>query len=168
MCPITATSMAEPVSASSPDMAEGTREIAALLGGPFLLGRAVGTEAEAHDLILRGIPSAALVHLLDGLSVLRGQVAVQEALGLSVRTLQRRKGAPERPLTREQSGRAWALAEVLTKAIAVFGSREEAERWLARAAMSLDERRPIDLLRTPAGTRLVDDALERLRFGVYT
>ena len=50
----------------------------------------------------------------------------------------------------------------------MFGSQEEAEEWLRRPAMGLDQRRPIDLLATPAGVELVEDFLGRLKYGVYT
>ncbi|TIY10108.1 MAG: DUF2384 domain-containing protein, partial [Mesorhizobium sp.] len=39
--------------------------------------------------------------------------------------------------------------------------------WLERPAIGLDQRRPIDLLATPAGVELVEDYLERLEYGVY-
>lgn len=42
----------------------------------------------------------------------------------------------------------------------------EAEQWLERPAIGLDQRRPIDLLGTPAGVELVEDYLERLEYGV--
>ena len=59
------------------------------------------------------------------------------------------------------------LAEILAKATAVLGSQQEAERWLEQPAVGLDQRRPIDLLVTPAGTKIVEDFLTRVEFGVY-
>jgi putative toxin-antitoxin system antitoxin component (TIGR02293 family) len=59
------------------------------------------------------------------------------------------------------------FAEVLIKATAVFGSQEEAEQWLEQPAIGLDQQRPIDLLATPEGAKLVEDFLTRLEFGVY-
>ena len=86
---------------------------------------------------------------------------------MSLRTLQRRKDAPDKPLSQEQSGRTWKFAEILAKATDVFGSQEEAEQWLERPAIGLDQRRPIDLLATPAGIELVEQYLTRLAYGVY-
>jgi putative toxin-antitoxin system antitoxin component (TIGR02293 family) len=34
-------------------------------------------------------------------------------------------------------------------------------------AMALEKRRPIDLLTTSVGAQLVDDVIERMRYGVY-
>mgnify|MGYP000535316449 CR=1 FL=1 len=70
--------------------------------------------------------------------------------------------------TRVAGGRLWRFAEILAKATDVLGSREAAQRWLAGPVMGLDQRRPIDLLATPAGTALVDEFLDRLDHGVYT
>jgi putative toxin-antitoxin system antitoxin component (TIGR02293 family) len=70
-------------------------------------------------------------------------------------------------LSSEQSGRARKLAEILGKGTSIFGSKEEAEQWLGRPAIGLDQRKPIDLLTTPAGVELVEDFLARLEYGVY-
>jgi putative toxin-antitoxin system antitoxin component (TIGR02293 family) len=39
---------------------------------------------------------------------------------------------------------------------------------MERPAIGLDQRRPIDLLTTPAGAELVETFLERLEYGVYS
>jgi hypothetical protein len=49
------------------------------------------------------------------------------------------------------------FAEILARATAVPGSRNEADQWLERPAVGLDQRRPIDLLATPAGVEIVQD-----------
>ncbi len=60
------------------------------------------------------------------------------------------------------------FAEILAKATPVLGSQEEAEQWLKRPAIGLDQQRPVDLLTTPAGVKLVEDYLGRLEYDVYT
>lgn len=62
----------------------------------------------------------------------------------------------------------WKISDVLARATAIFGSEQEAATWLRQDAVGLDQRRPIDLLATPAGMALVDDLLTRLEYGVYT
>jgi putative toxin-antitoxin system antitoxin component (TIGR02293 family) len=76
--------------------------------------------------------------------------------------------APEKPLSVEQSGRAWKFAEILGRATELLGSQAEAEAWLERPAMALDQRKPIDLLSTPAGVEAIEEHLTRLEYGVYT
>lgn len=56
---------------------------------------------------------------------------------------------------------------IFTKAVEVFGSKEETELWLRRPAMALNGERPIDLVRTPEGKLLVQELLVRLEYGVY-
>ena len=140
---------------------------AALFGGARLLKRRLASPLDAHKLLLDGLPGRALRHLVDGLTVLETDASLERAMGMSLRTYQRRKASPAKPLSPEQSGRAWKFAEILSRATEVFGSQEEAEQWLERPAIGLDRQRPIDLLATPAGIELVEDHLNRIRYGVY-
>jgi putative toxin-antitoxin system antitoxin component (TIGR02293 family) len=139
-----------------------------LLGGRKVLGRSIAGPLDAHDLLVTGLPSAALGYLVTNLTVLQVGESLGKAVGMSLRTYQRKRGGAPKALSSEQSGRAWKFAEVLSRATAVFGSQEEAEHWLERPAIGLDQRRPIDLLATPAGVEMVEDHLTRLEYGVYT
>lgn len=139
----------------------------ALLGGEGVLARAPAGSLEIHDLLLAGLPGEALSYLIDHLRVLKKTPALERAIGMSLRTVQRRKDAPETTLSADQSGRAWKFAEILALATSIFGSQEDAELWLDSPAMGLDHRRPIDLLATPAGVELVETFLGRLQYGVY-
>ena len=42
------------------------------------------------------------------------------------------------------------------------------EKWLQGRAIGLEQRRPMDVLATPAGARLVEEFLGRIEYGVYT
>jgi putative toxin-antitoxin system antitoxin component (TIGR02293 family) len=154
--------------AASENISQAIHKVAELLGGERILSYQVHNALDAHELLERGLPGHALDYLMGHLKVLDKTDSLEKAVGISVRTYQRRKDAPSRPLSQEQSGRAWKFAEILSKAIGVFGSQEEAEEWLERPATGLDQRRPIDLLSTPAGVELVEDYLTRLQYGVYT
>ena len=59
-------------------------------------------------------------------------------------------------------------AEILTRATTLFGSQAAATQWLEQPAIGLDQRRPIDLMTTPSGLKLVEDFLGRIEYGVYT
>lgn len=143
------------------------RNVADLLGGARILGRPPRSALDVHELLLHRLPGRALTHLVDNLVIRHDPTSLERAVGMSLRTFQRRKGAPEKPLNPEQSGRTWKFAGILAKATAVLGSQEEAERWLERPAIGLDRRRPIDLLATPAGAEMVERFLRRLEYGVY-
>ncbi len=147
-----------------------TQRVADLLGGVQVLHRRLSSPLEAHELLSDGLPGAALTHLVANLLVLRNQGSLEKAVGMSLRTFQRRRdpAAKTKPLTSEQSSRTWKFAEILTRATEVFGSQAEAEAWMERPATGLEQRRPIDLLTTPAGVEIVEDFLRRLDYGVYT
>jgi putative toxin-antitoxin system antitoxin component (TIGR02293 family) len=142
-------------------------DVWALFGGRRVLGSRIESDLEAHALLHRGLPRGALTSLIEKLHAIPA-IEVSEALGMSVRTLQRHKTSPVELLDVQQSGRAWKFAEILAKATRVLGSQDEAEQWLKRPAIGLDQQRPIDLLTTPAGVKLVEDYLGRLEYDVYT
>jgi putative toxin-antitoxin system antitoxin component (TIGR02293 family) len=143
------------------------QRVADLLGGERVLRHKLTSPLDAHEMLLEGLSGKALIHLVDSLMHLRSDVSFEKAVGMSLRTYQRRKTAPAPRLSQEQSARIWKFAEILTKATAVFGSQEAAEQWLGRPAMGLDRNRPIDLLATPAGVEMVETFLTQLEYGVY-
>lgn len=143
------------------------QKVAKLLGGSRILARRLSSALDAHELLLHGLPASALDHLIGQLVFIQKTDSLEKAIGMSLRTYQRRKDAPSKPLSQDQSGRTWTFAEILSKATDLFGSQAEAEQWLERPAIGLDQRRPIDLLATPVGIELVEDYLERLEYGVY-
>ena len=150
-----------------PGEAAEVQRVAELLGGVRVLRHRLRNALDVHEALASGLPGEALTHLIDNLVSLHDPASIEKAIGISRRTFQRRKVAPRKPLSQEQSGRTWKFAEILAKATAVLGSQEEAEQWLERPAIGIDQRLPIDLLATPAGVRIVEDYLERLEHGVY-
>jgi len=146
---------------------ERLRNIADLLGGPKVVGKYPTDPLAAHEMLVQGLPNVAIKYLVDRMRTLAKE-SVESAIGMSARTRQRREKYPTELLSQDQTGRTWKFAEILTRATTVFGSRMAAEKWLAEPAVGLDQRRPIDLLSTPAGVELVEDFLGRIEYGVYT
>lgn len=146
---------------------EELERVANLLGGAKILRRSITSPLDAHELLLQGLPARALSHLIDSLVVFKVESILHKAIGMSLRTFQRRSNALAKPLNQEQSSRTWKFAEILACATEVLGSQEEAEQWLERPAIGLNQRRPIDLLETTAGSELVEDYLTQLEYGVY-
>lgn len=138
-----------------------------LLGGSKLLRRKVSTPIEAHELLVAGLPNKALLHLIESLTYLNATHSLEKGIGMSIRTVQRKKEKPDQALDKDQSGRAWRFAELLANASEVFGSLEAAEKWFDQPAIGLERNRPIDLLDTPAGQEMVENYLEQLEYGVY-
>lgn len=123
---------------------------------------------EAHDILMLGLPSAALLHLTSEVASLAADSTLEKAIGISVRTLQRRrKDTADAVLSVDQSNRTWKFAEIFGRASEIFGSKAEAEAWLNAPAIGLDQRRPIDLLSTAIGVDAVEDYLTRIEYGDY-
>lgn len=140
-----------------------------LLGGRKVFrGRFPPRPLDVHKVLSGGLPGGALLHLIAKVPLLHDGASLEPGIGMSLRTVQRFRSAPTKLLSKEQSGRAWKFAEILATATAIFGSQAEAEEWLESPAIGLDQRRPIELLATPAGVKLVEDLLVRLEYGVYT
>ena len=136
------------------------------MGGSDVFTDCPASRTELHHVILQGVPGKALDRLISNVVVLSPE-QVGEAVGVSTRTLRRRREAPEAPLSPEQGGRAFRFAELLARAAVIFGGQEEAERWFDTPAMGLDQQKPIDLIATQVGAQLVDEFLGRLEHGVY-
>ena len=143
-------------------------ETVELLGGRGVIARKLQSPLDTHDLLTAGLPVRALEHLINALLILRhSDQTVELAVGISPRSYYRHRKDPTRLLSREQSGRLWKFAEILARASTLLGSQEAAERWLEEPAIGLDQRRPIDLLSTPAGVDTLETHLTRIEYGVY-
>lgn len=125
-------------------------------------------QIELHERIAEGLPQQMMIRLIESLTTLT-LAELYPALNISSRTWHRIKAKEGRsaPLDADRGARVWNLAEVLTKAEEVMGSREDAERWMATGAVGLNSRRPIDLLATPQGAESVRTLLDQMAYGVY-
>ena len=134
---------------------------ATILGGRQAIGVAVNTDADMTKAVEGGFS----VRTLDALK--RRGVTEKEIgrLIIKPRTLSHRKAGSGR-LTVEESDRTARVARVIALAERTFANREKAQRWLHKDLASLDDRRPIDLIQTTAGTRLVEDLLAKIAWGV--
>ena len=140
-----------------------------LLGGEKAMEARVSNALEVHEVLLKGLPAGALLHLVSSVGFLEQGDALSNAIGISLRTLQRmRIRNPDELLSREQSSRAWRFAEIFGHAVEVQGSEAAAEDWMNRPAIGLSGRRPIDLVATSAGAEVVEEYLTRMEYGVYT
>jgi putative toxin-antitoxin system antitoxin component (TIGR02293 family) len=80
------------------------------------------------------------------------------------RTLVHRKNRHEL-LTHDESDRAVRIARITSLAEEVFGDDTKASRWLRKAKARFEGRPPLELLRTEAGARLVEEMLLQLDYG---
>lgn len=80
------------------------------------------------------------------------------------RTLVHRKTRHE-ALTHDESDRAVRIARITSLAEEVFGDDAKAARWLRKAKSRFEGHTPLEMLRTEAGARLVEEMLLQLDYG---
>lgn len=123
----------------------------------------VGSLIEVHDLLLKGLPVAAVEHLRAQLQQMRNDPRILSTLSLA----RRRPISEGQTLTPLQSNLVWTFARLLARSTQVLGDQSAAERWMVEPVMAL-ERRPIELMTTCVGVQAIDDHLTRMEFGVYS
>lgn len=136
-----------------------------MLGGARVLGRKVHSLLDLIDLIEKGVPRKAAERLRDRLGLSEQELA--RSLGVSAKTLQRQAKARQARLSPAQGDRLYRLARIVALAEEVLENEERARRWLREPQRGLGGRLPLNLLRTEAGAREVEDLLGRIEHGVF-
>ena len=116
------------------------------------------------SIIRDGLPAKSFEATARALALPQTELA--KALGLVVRTLQRRLAKRDR-LTHEESERSIRAARALAKANAVLG-RENGRDWLREPSRALGGATPLSLLDTADGFTRVMDELGRIEHGVFS
>jgi putative toxin-antitoxin system antitoxin component (TIGR02293 family) len=140
------------------------RGVAEKLGGTKVLRREVHSDFDLVDAIRGGLPTRALEEVLRS-----GLFEPGELYEIVVprRTLAHRK-EKRQPLSPEQSDRLARMVRVADRTEEALGNREKAARWLRKPNRALQQKRPIDLLESDVGARMVERALGRIEHGVYS
>lgn len=146
----------------------GVGRAVGLLGGEATLQAKVLNTADAHELLLKGLPVGSVLHLVSKAAFLEDGDALKRSIGISLSTLLRRRAKTSPPrLSCEQSNRCWRFARILGHAIVVCGSADAASAWMNTPAIGLEHRKPVDLLATYPGMELVEQYLTQIEYGVY-
>ena len=130
------------------------------LGGFETVGREVRTDADMAMAVNAGFK-------VDAIDVLRTRGITDREIGdliIKPRTLSHRR-ANRSKLTVEESDRAARVARVFALAERTFANRDKADRWLHRGLNSLGGRTPMELIRTDAGARIVENLMARISWG---
>ncbi len=100
-------------------------------------------------------------------SLVRAGLSDSEAYQLIVprRTLAHRISRRE-PLSREESDKAVRVARITALAEEAFGDQDRAWRWLRKAKRRFGGRKPIELLATETGARLVEELIGQIDDGM--
>ncbi|HEX8693495.1 MAG TPA: antitoxin Xre/MbcA/ParS toxin-binding domain-containing protein [Longimicrobium sp.] len=138
--------------------------IAEKLGGARVLQRDIRSDLELAEVIHAGFPIRVVDFVLKA-----GLLDASELYGLVIprRTLAHRK-EKQNTLSREQSDRLARVVRVLVRAEEALGTVEKAARWLRKENRALGGKRPIELLESDTGARVVERILGRIEHGVYS
>ena len=130
------------------------------LGGARILGRGVSSDADLVAVVTAGIPLAALLAIRKaGFS----DREIDEYV-IPSRTRRHREARKER-LTIYESDRLVRLARIQALAEEVFGDHEKTSRWLREPLGILDGRTPLELARTEAGARIIEQIIGKIAWG---
>ena len=122
---------------------------------------------ELAEAIRAGLPAKALDYLLqDWAQWVPSAAEIYRVIG-SARTLQRKR-TQSRKLSADESDRLARLARLVVRAEEALGDPGKAHRWLTRPNRALGGHRPLTLLDSDAGARMVERILGRIEHGVYS
>jgi putative toxin-antitoxin system antitoxin component (TIGR02293 family) len=127
-----------------------------------VLKRVVESDFDLAEAIVGGLPTEALDSVIR-----RGAFSPGEMYDLVLprRTLTRRK-SKGKTLTPEESDRLARAVWLAARAEDAIGTAEKAGRWLRKPNRALLGKRPVDLLGSYVGTRMVEEVLGRIEHGL--
>ena len=130
------------------------------LGGAETVGREVRSDTDMAMAVGRGFA-------VDAIDALRTRGVTEREISdliIKPRTLSHRR-ANRSKLTVEESDRAARVARIFALAEKTFASRDKADRWLHMGLNGLGGRTPMELIRTDAGARIVENLMARISWG---
>ena len=130
------------------------------LGGVEAIGREVRSDTDMAMAVDLGFA-------VDAIDALRTRGVTDREIGdliIKPRTLSHRRASRSK-LTVEESDRAARVARTFALAEKTFASRDKADRWLHKSLNSLGGRTPMELIRTDAGARIVENLMARISWG---
>ena len=130
------------------------------LGGRQTLGEEVTSEADLARLVGRQIPLRVLS------CVKRAGFSDREIWQLIIpERTHRHRRAKKESLTIEESDRLVRLTRIQALTEDVFGDSKKANRWLREPLGILGGRSPLEIARTDAGARLIEQILAKIDWG---
>ena len=138
-----------------------SQRIAAVMGGPEVLGRAITSLRALESVVHGGLPKVALQRVVE-----RALVDRQERRRLLHGIVSEATYKRHRVLSPEASERTERLARVVATAEYVWDEPELARRFLHEPHQMLEGRAPLALALSELGARRVEDLLWRLYHGL--
>jgi putative toxin-antitoxin system antitoxin component (TIGR02293 family) len=130
------------------------------LGGRQVLGQEVTSDADLARLVHRRISLRALAYIKRGGF---SDSEIQQFI-IPERT-QRHRKAQRKPLSIEESDRLVRMTRIQALAEDVFVDPKNANRWLREGLGVLGGKSPLEVARTDAGARVVEQILAKIDWG---
>jgi len=130
--------------------------------GDWLGLQSPATEGEILR-IVEGRLAPSVIKRLNALGLERSEI---DTIVIPSRTLQHRRSRREK-LTVEESDRVLRVIRVLSLTESIYGNRERALNWLRKPHPRLEGRPPLSLLKTDAGSRIVEELLVQIDEGMF-
>lgn len=112
----------------------------------------------------KGITKQSVVNLADIMDIPMKDIAI--LLNVSYKTLGRKRKTDI--LDSLVSSLSIEIANTIANGLSVFEDADKLNRWLQKENRSLHGQRPIELLNTPTGIKMVNRVLNRIEEGIYT
>lgn len=141
--------------------------IVRILGGASVFGSEPASEIELLQVVRRGVPVAALLHVAKRFARYpsAGTTIARMAGGNVPSNL---KPSPRRLLSPISSDRLVRLGRIIALAESVLGHPERATSWLANPNAALGRHTPLSLLDTEIGAMQVEAVLGRVSHGIVS
>jgi putative toxin-antitoxin system antitoxin component (TIGR02293 family) len=124
--------------------------------------RPPNNDGQILQMVEQQLPTSSISRLL-ALGISRQEI---DALVIPLRTLQHRRSKREK-LTIYESDRVLRVVRLLSQAEVIYGSRERALHWLRQPHARLNDRAPLNLIRTDTGARMVEEMLVQIDEGMF-
>ncbi len=135
-----------------------------ILGGNKLLSKAISGDLDLINLSRSGVKKSSLKSLSNYLGISMDKMS--SLMHTSYRNIQRKDD--NELLDVYKSEQVIEVAQVVSKGLDIFGSKENMQQWLHSDIIALGNKKPIDLLDTSFGIRMIYKVLGRLEHGVYS
>ena len=114
--------------------------------------------------IENGFPLSSFTAVRDRLGLTDKEMAALIRVPKSTLATRKKRGR----FSFEESERILRLQRLLKRALDVFGSQEEASRWLKESSYALGDISPLECAKTEIGAREVENLLGRVEHGVFS
>ncbi|MEO8853349.1 MAG: antitoxin Xre/MbcA/ParS toxin-binding domain-containing protein, partial [Ginsengibacter sp.] len=135
-----------------------------ILGGKSFMPTVPKSAFEYVTIANKGIKKQSVTRLAELMNIPMKDMAA--LLNISYKTLGRKKETDT--LDSISSSISIEIAESISKGLSVFEDSDKLSRWLQKENRALQGEKPIDLLNTPTGIKIVNKLLGRIEEGVYT